>query len=529
MTDRVSEHGAESLDPNYQHDSQTINRRSMLKGAAAAVAGVSLQAAAFQAFLSKPAEARYKASSDYGPLEEVLDDNTGLPLLKLPKGFEYTTFSITGETMSDGSSVPPGHDGMACISERRGKITMVRNHELGGGTPFGPEGTPTFDATQRGGTTNLVFDTRRGELVEDWASLTGTIRNCAGGFNPLLTSWISCEETTNTGHGWLFNVPAHGTATAEPIRDAGRFSHEAVAVDPRTGVIYETEDSGICGFYRFTPKNPFNLEAGGKLEMARVKGSEASLSGAVNLNGGNAGRNNEAASYGLAAGEGIAIGQSFKIDWVEISEPEATGTSCVEQGILQGGCFFTRGEGAWYDDGKIFWTSTDGGEARQGQVWEFDIRSSKLTLIFESVDAFALNNPDNMTIAPSGAILLCEDGGGVTNSAGVFRGEQMVGLSLDGELFPFAENNIIIPAGQTLGGQTGDQRTREWCGATFSFDGDWLFANIQTPGITFAITGPWERGPLGNSNHSYNHHGMPFFAQADGPRGHRRNQGRSWA
>jgi secreted PhoX family phosphatase len=34
----------------------------------------------------------------------------------------------------------------------------------------------------------------------------------------------------------------------------------------------------------------------------------------------------------------------------------------------------------------------------------------------------------------------------------------------------------------------------EFAGATFF--GDWLFVNIQTPGITFAITGPWDSGPL---------------------------------
>lgn len=43
---------------------------------------------------------------------------------------------------------------------------------------------------------------------------------------------------------------------------------------------------------------------------------------------------------------------------------------------------------------------------------------------------------------------------------------------------------------------TGQQRGNEWAGATFDRTGDWLFVNIQTPGITFAITGPWRHGPL---------------------------------
>ena len=49
-------------------------------------------------------------------------------------------------------------------------------------------------------------------------------------------------------------------------------------------------------------------------------------------------------------------------------------------------------------------------------------------------------------------------------------------------MFPFAEN--------LLNGS-------EWAGATFApLVGDWLFANLQSPGITFAITGPWWRGVL---------------------------------
>lgn len=475
-----------------------LSRRSILKGGAVVAAGLSAPAAAFQAFLAKPADARgRRVSPDYGELVEVLDPNTGLPLLKLPRGFEYVSFGITGDTMADGSPTPGLHDGMAVVREiGRRRVVLVRNHEQSGGTPFGIADTPTFANDASGGTTNLIFDRRRGKLTEDWASLTGTIRNCAGGPNPLRRSWITCEETTTPGHGYIFEVPASSAASAEPIRDAGRFSHEAVAVDPDTGEVYETEDSGIAGFYRFIPNRRSDLERGGRLQMLRIKGSD----GPVNLNGGNAGRNQLAQDFGLPEGGPIEIGQSFDGEWVDIANPDpAQGQDpVVAQGLALGGAFFTRGEGAWYSRGSVFFTSTDGGEARQGQVWEYDIRKKRLTLIFESVDAFALNNPDNITVARSGGLLLCEDGGGIRDSQGnIIRGEQLVGLSTDGDLFPFAENNIIIPDDRTIGGLTGDQRRREWAGATFTRDGDWLFVNIQTPGITFAITGPWDRGPLG--------------------------------
>ena len=42
----------------------------------------------------------------------------------------------------------------------------------------------------------------------------------------------------------------------------------------------------------------------------------------------------------------------------------------------------------------------------------------------------------------------------------------------------------------------GDHRGNEFAGACFDPTGRYLFVNIQTPGITFAITGPWARGPL---------------------------------
>ncbi len=62
-------------------------------------------------------------------------------------------------------------------------------------------------------------------------------------------------------------------------------------------------------------------------------------------------------------------------------------------------------------------------------------------------------------------------------------------LSQDGCLFPIAVNDVQLRGEK---GFHGDFRGREWVGATFGPDGQWLFANIQTRGITLAITGPWE-------------------------------------
>ena len=188
---------------------------------------------------------------------------------------------------------------------------------------------------------------------------------------------------------------------------------------------------------------------------------------------------------------------------MDIADPERThdepndGGGVVAQGIDQGGAFFARLEGAWYDSGVIYFTSTSGGAAEEGQIWCYDPRREKLTMIYESPEALVLNNPDNITVSPRGGILLCEDGGGVTDGADSFlRFESLMGLSPDGYVFSFAENNIVLETSPNGVVEPGDYRTLEWAGATFSPDGRILFVNIQTPGVTFAITGPWNKGVL---------------------------------
>ena len=246
--------------------------------------------------------------------------------------------------------------------------------------------------------------------------------------------------------------------------------------------------------------------------MARVVGS-TNAANALNLNGQSdpaSRRNRNVAALGLPIGFEIAIGDSFHIEWVPITDPAPTATidsygatgnfdnRVVAQGVAQGACVFTRGEGCWHDHGSVFFTATDGGAARRGQVWRYHIASSTLSLIFVSRDARELNRPDNITTAPSGALLICEDGTRIHGSDEPPPAERLMGLTTNGELFEFAKNHLILEdsAAKRLGVTAGDYRTTEWAGATFSKTGKWLFANIQAPGITFAITGPWSRGPF---------------------------------
>ena len=68
--------------------------------------------------------------------------------------------------------------------------------------------------------------------------------------------------------------------------------------------------------------------------------------------------------------------------------------------------------------------------------------------------------------------------------------------TLTGNTFTFAKNNIVLSQAYNAAVLAGDYRQSEWAGACYSPDGQWLFVNIQTPGVTFAITGPWGAGPL---------------------------------
>jgi len=457
-----------------------VDRRSFLKSAAAGTGGLAL-AGPLQAFAAQAVGAttgdghgqgRGRPRRTYGPLAPVADHTTGQEILALPAGFEHWSFGDVGSTMADGIATPPAHDGMAAFPWGR-KIRLVRNHEVRGARPAFGGGDTAYDTAAGGGSTIIEFDPRHPGEPRIWGALAGTSTNCAGGATPWL-SWLTCEETTETlgqPHGYVFEVPAwaNGFHPATPLRSMGRFAHEAVVVEPWTNIVYLTEDAGATsGFYRHVPTDAHRPLQGGTLQMLKVVGTDNAQLGA---------------SY--------AAGTRFEIEWVDIDQPDpdvAAGQTVFQQGAARGGASFRRLEGAWYSpvDRAIYFTSTDGGAAGAGQVWAWsrDRRREHLELVYESPSSDVLLKPDNLTVSPRGGILLCEDPDRARQSF-------LRGLTEDGELYDFAAN--IRPG--VIPGSSTPASWDEMGGATFC--GDWMFVNIQTPGVTLAITGPWRSGPLG--------------------------------
>lgn len=486
-----------------------FSRRSFLRSGAALLGSAAVPTA-FQSLLAREAQAgRPRAPSSpvanpYGEPIPAIDATTGLALLALPPDFTYRTFSWSGDLMADGTPAPLNHDGMGVVQVlpgRAGDLVLVRNHEVAFGPVIGRGNVPVYDATRLGrnglggGTTTLTF--RRGALLRAEPSLGGTSGNCAGGVTPW-GSWLSCEEVLIDGtavgaqsHGWVFEVPAPslGPASAVPIYDMGLMRHEAAVVDPRNGCVYETEDSNPhSGFYRYRPHDRSgrvgSLEAGGALEMLRVIGAD-----------------------GADLDEPEA-GATFQVDWVPIEDPTAVPEAAVGQllydgpsspyteGRDRGGARFRRLEGCWYGGGSIWFVDTTGGADGNGVVWRYDPPSDEsapglLECFWVSTSSLAGNNIDNLTLSPRGGLLCCED-------SGDGEGTRLIGYTRDGASFAFAQNRVQLPGG--VPGRPaiapGDYRSSEFCGACFDPSGRWLFVNTQRPGVTYAISGPWARGPL---------------------------------
>jgi len=417
-----------------------LSRRKFFTLAGTGTAGAVLLSP-LQAFYAK----RTLAAGPYGALQ-----TDPLGVLDLPAGFSYRRLSETGQTMTDGYRVPGGHDGMAAFDGGNGNTILIRNHELSpsSSNPLNAPSGSKYNSKARGGCTKLVVSSTR-TLVSHRGVLAGTIRNCAGGPTPS-GSWLTCEETFETNnskrHGYVFEVPssANTFVTPVPLTAMGRFNHEAAAVDPNTGYVYMTEDRGDGLFYRFVPNNRNNLSAGGTLYALRIIGSS-----------------------GINTATGFPKNMPRSVDWVQITNPDPSTDTVRTEGYNKGAARFSGGEGIFYGGGYVYFTCKSGGSSGDGQIWRYSPGNNTVELYIEPNNSGVLDNPDNIVVFPNRDIFLCEDGDGT---------DFIVGITPTGSLYKFARNRL---------------NTSEFAGVCFSPDGQTMFANIQSPGITFAIWGPW--------------------------------------
>ena len=412
--------------------------------------------------------------------------------MNLPKGFTYKILSRKGDKMDDGLLLPAAPDGMAAFPGRNGRVIVVRNHENGPDRlengAFGAahellDKVPAekfYDYGRKkvpglGGTSTFVYNPKTGALEKQYLSLAGTARNCAGGPTPW-NSWLTCEETTfkvgayegnaEKDHGYVFEVPATekiGLAAPNPIKAMGRFNHEAVAVDPRTGIVYLTEDRGDSIIYRFIPHAPGKLLNGGKLQALVVKGQKSC----------------DTRNWESLTTPKFPLREKMAVEWIDVQNVESPEDDLRYQGFSNGAACFARGEGMWYGKNEIYFACTNGGRTSNGQVFRYIPSLSEgkpdegkspgqLELFAESPDKEILKNCDNLTVAPWGDIVLCED------ASHPF----LVGITPQGEYYKLGEN---------VGYES------EFAGGVFSPSGETYFVNIQGAGITVAITGPWRK------------------------------------
>ena len=397
----------------------------------------------------------------YGPL--VTDPER---LLDLPAGFSYRILSSLGDAMDDGATVPDRADGMGCFDLGGGRLALVRNHELTPEHDGGGVAGPAYDTVARslvplpGGTTTIVLDAATLAVERQYRSLAGTIRNCAGGITPW-GSWLTCEENTatangriNKDHGWVFEVPAAAPGLVDPVplTAMGRFNHEAACVDPASGIVYLTEDREDSLLYRFIPRTPGRLAQGGRLE-ALALGSIADTRNWQNRS--------------------LQVDQWHPAQWIALDEVKAPADDLRERGAAAGAALFARGEGIWMGEGELYFACTSGGAAREGQIFRLRPRADgadMLQLFFESASSSEFSFGDNLTIAPDGHLIVCED------KYTPIVANHLRGITPDGRPYPFAYLRM---------------RT-EPAGACFAPDGRTLFVNAYSPARTLAITGPWK-------------------------------------
>ena len=172
-------------------------------------------------------------------------------------------------------------------------------------------------------------------------------------------------------------------------------------------------------------------------------------------------------------------GEKLPVSWIDLEKVDPKKDDLRIRGHENGGALFASGEGMDYLNGKIFFSCTNGGGIKAGQIWRYvpspyegtekeGESPGQLELLVEVTDRAVLENPDQMIGTSWGDVFVCEDG---------FNEQYLVGVTPEGEIYRFARNA---------------KDESEFTGVCFSPDGSTMFVNYQDAGLTFTVTGPWK-------------------------------------
>jgi secreted PhoX family phosphatase len=222
------------------------------------------------------------------------------------------------------------------------------------------------------------------------------------------------------------------------------------------------EDRQDSLFYRYIPNIPGKLQAGGKLQALMISGQPKFDT------------RNTSAPY-------MEEQQAYACDWLDLDNVDSSGDDLRQRGFAKGAALFARGEGIHFGDNEMYFCCTSGGKKELGQIMRYTPtplttnqksvqQTGSLSLFVESHSKTSFNYGDNIAVAPSGHIVVCED------QYSLIVNNHLRGVTPEGELYDFAKVHW----------QT------EPAGACFSPDGSVLFVNLYSPATTLAITGPWE-------------------------------------
>lgn len=339
--------------------------------------------------------------------------------VRLPPGFTSRIVARSGEPPAAGAAYrwPASPDGGACFPAPDGGWIYVCNSEL-------PDA--------QGGASALRFDAR-GTVVDAYPILRGTSLNCAGGVTPWGT-WLSCEEFPR-GRVWECDPSGRTAAIVRPA--LGVFSHEAVAVDPTEGRLYLTEDTPTGRLYRFTPA----ARSGDRLDL----------------------------SAGLLEVAELRPGDPAPVRWHPVRDPSAARVATWRQ--VRRSTRFAGGEGIAWGNGRIYFATK-----YDNTVWAYEPKTQTMRIIYDD-DRYAdpvLTGVDNVVVAPSGDVIVAEDGGDM----------QLVAITAAGDVHPIAQ--VVSHTGSEITGPAFDPSgTRLYFSSQRGPDG------LLSQGITFEITGPF--------------------------------------